>query len=128
MNGTTTTHEKRNENMTNQDRFKQMAAEIGRQSGHPRLIAWDDVQDWKVRTENLVSDIFSENPKLSDSILGRIRGCFCAQPRYAFPDGSSSSPIPDAELQRIFDCDIVEAQAIMHDCCHELERLAEKYK
>ena len=114
--------------MTNQDRFKQMAAEIGRQSGRSHLIAWDDAQDWKERAEDLISDVFSENPKVSDSMLGRIRGCFCAQPCYAFPEGPSSPPLPDTELQRIFESDIVNAQAAMNDCCRELERLSEKYK
>ena len=114
--------------MTNQDKFKQMSAEIGQQSGRSRLIAWNDAQDWKERAEDLISDVFSENSKVSDSMLGRIRGCFCAQPCYAFPDGSSSPPLPDTELQRIFDCNIVEAQVIMNDCCRELERLSEKCK
>lgn len=114
--------------MTNQNKFKKMAAEIGQLSGRSRVTAWDDAQEWKERAEELVSDVFSENPKVRDGMLDRIRGCFCAQPCYAIPGGPSSPPLPDTELQRIFDCDIVNAQDAMNDCRSELEKFLGKYR
>ena len=114
--------------MTNQERFKSMASAFRQLSGHPYNSVWGNAQSLKDQAKDLISSVFAEVPNVRDNLLNRISGLFGSSPCCVTPDGVFISSSSDMLAQRDFENDIVEAQAIIEDCCRELERLAEMYR
>ena len=114
--------------MRKRDQFKSWATNFGQLSGRSHNSAWGNAQNLKDQAKDLISSVFAEVPNVRDNLLNRISGLFGSSPCCVTPDGVFISSSSDMLAQRDFENDIVEAQAIMEDCCRELERLAEMYR
>ena len=112
--------------MSVQDKFNDLATEIKSLLGKPYDKAWNDAQVWKDESKQLISNTFADMPEIKNDLLNRVKRLFTSQPSYVV-NGVYSQPLPESELQRIFETDITEAIKIMQDCIEKCNAVQKSF-